>query len=428
MQPLKSLQLVFTNKDLRKRILITICIILIFRVLAQIPLPGVDISGLKAFFENNQLFGLLDLFSGGSVSRFSLVLLGVGPYITASIAFQLLVMVIPSLEALQKEGEYGRKKINQYTRYASVPLAFIEAYGLLRLLQSQGVIQVAGVWELVLILIAATAGSVFLMWLGEIISEKGIGNGISMIIAFGIIAGLPPNIGNLAQIVSGDSSKILLAIVYGLVIIAMIVFIVWMTEAERRIPVTYATRMRSMRDPSRIESYLPIKLNAAGVIPIIFATSLLVFPGVVSQLFTNARSEWLRTVAHQIQAFFSNNYYYAIVFFVLVIAFTYFYTSVIFKPDQVAENLQKQGSFVPGVRPGHETSRYIRTILYRVTTTGALFLAAVAVVPFLLQATTTEFKTLAIGGTGILIIVAVAIDTMNQIKSQMVSQTYDKYL
>ena len=428
MQPIKTLELIFANRDLRKRIIITIAIVVVFRVLAQIPLPGVDVAGLKSFFESNQVFGFLDLFSGGSISNFSLALLGVGPYITASIAFQVLTMIVPSLEALQNEGEYGRKKINQYTRYASIPVALVEAFGLLRLLQSQGVLQVTSTWQVVLTLITATAASVLLMWLGEIISEKGIGNGISMIIAFGIIAGLPPSISNLVQVVAGDTTKTFMAIFYGLVIIAMIVFIIWVSEAERRVPVTYARRMRAMKDPTKVDSYLPIKVNAAGVIPIIFATSLLVMPGIVAQLFQNARSDWLRTASQAVISFFNNNIYYSIIFFVLIIAFTFFYTSIVIKPKQIAENLQKQGSFVPGVRPGMETASYIKTILYRVTSTGALFLAAVAVVPFVLQATQAEFKTLALGGTGILIIVAVAIETMNQIKSHMTTQTYDKFI
>lgn len=428
MQPIKTLELIFANRDLRKRIIITIALIVIFRLLAQIPLPGVDITGLKSFFESNQVFGFLDLFSGGSVSNFSLALLGVGPYITASIAFQVLTMIVPSLEALQNEGEYGRRKINQYTRYASIPVALVEAFGLLRLLQSQGVVQVTSTWQIVITLVAATAASAFLMWLGELISEKGIGNGISMIIAFGIIAGLPPSISNLVQVVSGDMTKTLLAVIYGLVIIAMIVFIIWVSEAERRVPVTYARRMRAMKDPTKVDSYLPIKVNAAGVIPIIFATSLLVMPGIIAQLFQNARSDWLRSAAQAVISFFNNNIYYSIIFFVLIIAFTFFYTSIVIKPKQIAENLQKQGSFVPGVRPGQETASYIKTILYRVTSTGALFLAAVAVVPFILQATQAEFKTIALGGTSILIIVAVAIETMSQIKSHMTTQTYDKFI
>lgn len=402
--------------------------IVIFRILAHVPLPGVDISGLKQYFESNQVFGMLDLFSGGSVSRFSIALLGVGPYISASIMFQLLTMVVPSLEALQKEGEYGTKKINQYTRYATIPLAFIEAFGLSRLLQSQGIISILTPWDYALMLTVAVAGSVLLMWIGEIISEKGIGNGISTIIAFGIIAGLPPSIKNIVQISAGDPLQIAKSIFYGLVLVAMIVFIIWVTQAERRIPVTYARRFRNMRDPSRVDSYLPVKINTPGVIPIIFATSLLVFPGLVAKLFVNARSEWLASAARGLNLFISNNYYYAILFFLLVVAFTFFYTSVVIKPTQMADNLQKQGSFIPGVRPGSETAQFIKDIVYKVTTIGALFLACIAVIPFILQATTTEFKAIALGGTGILIIVAVAIETMNQIKSHMATQTYDKYL
>ncbi len=428
MNPLRSLNLILANKDLRKRILITILLVIVFRILAHIPLPGVDITGLKQYFASNQVFGMLDLFSGGSVSRFSIALLGVGPYISSSIMFQLLTMVIPSLESLQKEGEYGTKKINQYTRYATIPLAFIEAFGLARLLQSQGIISILTTWDYALMLTVAVAGSILLMWIGEIISEKGIGNGISTIIAFGIIAGLPPSIQNLVQISSGDPMQTVKSILYGLVIVAMIVIIIWVTQAERRIPVTYARRFRNMRDPSKVDSYLPIKINTPGVIPIIFATSLLVFPGLAAQVFMNARSEWLSNAAHAINQFINNNYYYAILFFILVVAFTFFYTSVIIKPMQMADNLQKQGSFIPGVRPGNETAAYIKNIVYKVTTIGALFLACIAVVPFILQATTTTFKAIALGGTGILIIVAVAIETMNQIKSHMATQTYDKYM
>ena len=428
MQPLKSLSLIFLNKDLRRRILVTVALIIIFRLIAQIPLPHVDIAGLRMFFEQNQVFGLLDMFSGGAVGRFSLALLGVGPYITASIAFQLLTMLIPQLEVLQKEGEYGRRKINQYTRLASVPLAFIEGYGLIKLLVNQNVVRIENNWDMFMVLSIVTASSVLLMWLGEIISEKGIGNGVSMIIAIGIIAGLPQSIQSLVQVVAGNPTQIFMACIYGLIILAMIVVIIWVTLAERRIQVTYARRVASSRTASNVESYLPLKINAAGVIPIIFATSILVIPGFLAQLFADARSDWLRSVANTVSSLINNNYVYASLFFVLIVAFTFFYVSIIVKPQQIAENLQKQGSFVPGVRPGKETANYIHDILYRITSTGALFLALIAIVPYLLQATTPEFRTIALGGTGILIIVSVAIEIMNQIKSQMATQTYDKFI
>jgi len=249
-----------------------------------------------------------------------------------------------------------------------------------------------------------------------------------MIIAIGIIAGLPQSIQNLTQVVAGNPTQIFMASLYGLIIIAMIVVIIWVTLAERRIPVTYARRVASSRSATNVESYLPIKINAAGVIPIIFATSILVIPGFLAQLFADARSDWLRSAANTVNSLINNNYVYASLFFVLIVTFTFFYVSIIVKPQQIAENLQKQGSFVPGVRPGKETASYIHTILYRITSTGALFLALVAIIPYLLQASTPEFRTIALGGTGILIIVAVAIEVMNQIKSQMATQTYDKFI
>lgn len=428
MQPAKTLNAILGNRDLKKRILITIGLLFIFRILAHIPLPGVDISGLESYFESNQLVGMLDLLSGGSVSSFSLALLGVGPYITASIVFQLLGMVIPSLEALQKEGEQGRQKINQYTRYTAVPLAFMEAFGLIRLLQSQSVIGDLNTFQLVVTMITATAASMFLMWLGEIISEKGIGNGISMIISLGIIAGLPPSISSLAQLVSGDTAKTIFAIGYGIVFIAMIVFIIYITEAERRLPVTYARRLRSSNSTTRVDSYLPMKLNAGGVIPIIFASSLLVFPGLIAKLFANAKSEWLQDAANAVSSFVSNNYCYIAVLFLLVVAFTFFYTSVVVQPDKIAENLQKQGSFIPGLRPGRETSSYISKVTYRITLTGAVSLALVAALPFIMKAVNAEFSVLSVGGTGVLIIVSVALETIRQINSHITTQTYDKFM
>ena len=263
------------------------------------------------------------MFSGGAVGRFSLALLGVGPYITASIAFQLLTMLIPQLEVLQKEGEYGRRKINQYTRLASVPLAFIEGYGLIKLLVNQNVVRIENNWDMFMVLSIVTASSVLLMWLGEIISEKGIGNGVSMIIAIGIIAGLPQSIQSLVQVVAGNPTQIFMACIYGLIILAMIVVIIWVTLAERRIQVTYARRVASSRTASNVESYLPLKINAAGVIPIIFATSILVIPGFLAQLFADARSDWLRSVANTVSSLINNNYVYASLFFVLIVAFTF---------------------------------------------------------------------------------------------------------
>lgn len=421
---LSILKRIFTLKDLRNKILFTGLIVLIYRFLSHVPLPGVDTTGLQNFFENNQVLGMLDLFSGGSISRFSLVMLGVGPYITSSIVFQLLTKAIPSLEALQKEGEYGREKINQYTRYLSVPLAVVEAYGLIRILQSQNVLSTLTSADLALVIVSAAAGSVFLMWLGEILSEKGIGNGISLIISVGIIAGLPNQIAATAQIIE---NQYLIAAEIILAFVAMIAFIVFVNEAERRVPVSYARRIRAGRSLGKIDSYLPIKANAAGVIPIIFATSLLVIPNAASQMLQTAKSETLQNIGTQVTRIFSDNLFYGITFFVLVFAFTFFYTSIIFQPKQMAENLQKQGGFIPGVRPGTQTAAYLSNIIYKVTFPGALFLAVVALFPILLTQA-TGIRTLTIGGTGILIIVSVTLEIVRTLKAQLAMRSYDDLL
>lgn len=418
---LSILKRIFYLKDLRNKIFFTVGIVLIFRILAHIPIPSIDTEGLAVFFQNNQILGLLDLFSGGSVSRFSIVMLGVGPYITSSIIMQLLQVAIPSLEELSKEGEYGRQKINQYTRYFSVPLALIEGYGLVRVLQSQGVLGHINTGDLILILAIATAGTVFLMWLGELISENGIGNGVSIIISVGIVAGLPAQVLSTAQII--DDQYILAAEII-LAAVAMVAFIVYVNEAERRIKVSYARRIRAGRSVGNIDSYLPIKVNAAGVIPIIFATSFLVFPGILAQYLKSSTISNISSFAQTLERLIANEYVYGIAFFVLVFAFTFFYTSIIFQPNQMAENLQKQGGFIPGIRPGQQTARYLGSIIYKITFTGALFLSVIAIFPFILQSV-TGVNTLAIGGTGILIIVSVTLDFVSQIKAHLVMRSYD---
>lgn len=416
-----TIKRLFTLKDLRSKILFTALIVLIYRVLSHIPLPGVDTMGLQNFFESNQVLGMLDLFSGGSLSRFSLVMLGVGPYITSSIVFQLLTMAIPSLEALQKEGEYGKEKINQYTRYLSVPLAIVEAYGLVRVLQSQNVLSPMSTSDLTLVIASAAAGSVFLMWLGEILSEKGFGNGLSLIISIGIIAGLPSQIAATSQIIE---NQYWIALEIIIAFLAMIAFIVFVNEAERRIPISYARRIRAGKSVGKVDSYLPIKANAAGVIPIIFATSLLVVPNVISQMLQTASNESLKALATKINILFSNELFYGAAFFVLVFAFTFFYTSVIFQPKQIAENLQKQGGFIPGMRPGSQTAQYLGSIIYKITFPGALFLSIVALFPIILQQT-TGIGTLSIGGTGILIIVSVTLEFVRTLKAQLAMRSYD---
>jgi preprotein translocase subunit SecY len=336
-------------------------------------------------------------------------------------------MLIPKLEEMQKEGESGRNKINQYTRLLTVPLAIIQGYSMLYLLRNQGIIPGWNLYQLIIMLISITAGSLILMWIGEIITNKGIGNGISMIITIGILSGLPSQIRNTASIVSlGDVEKIISLVIFAFVAILIIAGIVLVTEGQRNLPVSYAKRARGAGSFSAVNSFLPIKVNTAGVIPIIFAMSMMVVPGVAAKFFESASSAWISSSATFIENLFKNDIFYGASYFVLVVLFTYFYTYVVFKPDQISENLQKQGGFIPGIRPGNETTKYLGNIITRITLTSSLFLGLIAVLPFIIQAL-TNIETLAIGGTGILIVVSVVIETMNQLQAQLTMHTYDNY-
>lgn len=418
---------IWQYKDLRTKILVTALLLALTRVLAHIPLPGVNLAQLQSFFQNNQIFGLLDMFSGGTMSQFSIVLMGVGPYITSSIIFQLLAMVIPKFEEMQKESEAGRQKINQYIRLATVPLAIIQAYSMLALLKSQGIIPGWTIFDLSLMLISAAAGTIVLMWIGELISEKGIGNGVSLIITLGILSGFPKQIRNTWAIVSsGDISKIFGVLAFLVIFIVVMAAIVTITEAQRNIRVSYAKRLSGSRTLGSVDTYLPIRVNTAGVIPIIFAMSVMIVPGVAGKYLEQASTLWIQNGAKFVVNLFENNLFYGIFYFILVFGFTYFYTSVVFKPDQIAENLQKRSGFIPGIRPGTETKLYLSKIIGRVTFLGGTFLGFVAVLPFIVQAA-TGIDTLVLGGTGILILVSVVIETMRQIDSQIVMHTYDNF-
>ena len=424
---METLSRIWNFKDLRSKIIVVVLLLVATRIIAHIPMPGVNLDQLRSFFDQNQIFGLLNMFSGGTMSRFSIALMGVGPYITSSIVFQLLAMIVPRLEEMQKEGEAGRNKINQYTRILTVPLAIIQGYSMLYLLRSQGIIPTWTIQQLIIMLISITAGTMVLMWIGEIITEKGIGNGVSMIITVGILSGLPSQFRNTASLISvSDTSKIITMIIFLIVAAAIIAGIVLVTEAQRNIPVSYASRSRGIHSYSSLNTFLPIKVNTAGVIPIIFAMSMMVVPGVVAKFFVNAQSAWLANAATFTENLFKNNFFYGALYFILVVLFTYFYTYVVFKPDQIAENLQKQGGFIPGIRPGNETISYLSNIITRITLTSAIFLGLIAVLPFIMQAA-TNINTLVIGGTGILIVVSVVIDTMNQLQAQLTMHTYDNY-
>jgi len=417
---------IWEYKDLRNKIIVAISLLLLTRVLAHIPLPGVDLARLQTFFSQNQVFGFLNMFSGGTMSNFSIILMGVGPYITSSIIFQLLGMIFPAIEELQKEGEAGRQKITQWTRLATIPLAFIQAYAMLVLLRNQGVIPTWTTFDLWVMLISVTAGTILLMWLGEIISQKGIGNGVSLIITLGILSSYPSQIRNTALILqSGDTTKIIGAIAFAIIFVLATIGIIIVQEGQRNIPVTYARKLR-LGQTTGYESTLPIRVNIAGVIPIIFAMSVLVIPGVVAKYLEAAKTAWLANSATSVSNFFNNQTYYAIIYFVLVFAFTFFYTFIVFKPTNIAENLQKQSGFIPGIRPGTETREYIYKVISRITFVGAAFLSIIAVLPFIVQSW-TGITTFTLGGTGILIVVAVVLETMGQIESQMSMHTYERY-
>ncbi|OGZ70307.1 MAG: preprotein translocase subunit SecY [Candidatus Staskawiczbacteria bacterium RIFCSPLOWO2_01_FULL_33_9] len=416
----------FKNKELRNKFLFIIFLFVVFRVAANIPIPGIGLDELRKFFAQNQVFGLLNLFSGGALSNFSIVLLGLGPYITATIIFQLLTMIFPALEKLYKEeGEAGRQKFNQYARLATIPLAIFEGYGMLTLFQRQGVIAHLEPLTLFSSVLTIAAGAMFLMWLGEIISEQGMGNGISLLIFAGIVASLPSNI--FQTFVTWDPSKIpsyLLFFVLSVVIIAGVVLI---TEARRNIPVSYAKRVRGMKMYGGVSTYLPLNVNPAGVIPIIFALSILLFPGMIAG-FLGGNPGFIGTAANAVGAFFNNIWVHGVLYFLLVILFTYFYTAVTFDPKTISENLQKMGGFIPGVRPGKSTTDFLKHILNRVLFTGAISLGLIAVLPSIVAGATgvTGF-TFLIGGTSLLIIVSVVLDTLRQVNSQLQMREYETF-
>lgn len=420
---------IFKIRDLRKKILIVFGLLIVFRVAAVIPVPGIPSESLQELFSGNQLFGLLDIFSGGGLSNLSIVMLGVGPYITASIVMQLLTMVIPRLETMQKEeGEAGRRKINQWTRLLTVPLAILQAYGFINLLVRGGgtggpTIDFTA-WQWVVTLITVTAGTVFLMWLGELISEQGIGNGTSLIIFVGIIARLPQVTAQIFATWTPDQLATYVAfLVVSLIVIAGVVVI---TEGQRIVPVSYAKRVRGNRMFGGVSTHLPLRVNQAGVIPIIFALSIMLFPGVIANFFLASRNQFIVSSAQSVVNLFQNQWFYGIIYFVLVVLFTYFYTSVVFDPKNIAENLQKQGGFIPGIRPGRRTSEYLKYVLNRITLTGALFLGLIAVLPLIVQGF-TGLTTLTIGGTALLIVVSVVLETMKQIESQLTMREYEGF-
>ncbi|OGL74226.1 preprotein translocase subunit SecY [Candidatus Uhrbacteria bacterium RIFCSPHIGHO2_02_FULL_57_19] len=424
MNAASTLRKIWKLPDVRVSVLFILAMLVIFRLAAHIPIPGVDATALKQLFQSNQVLGLLNLFSGGTIENFSVVALGVGPYITASIIFQLLTMVVPQLEELSKEGEAGRAKINQYTRLLTVPLAILQGYGIISLLR-QSSARILGdltPLQIAATLVVMTAGTLMLMWIGELISEKKMGNGISLLIFAGIIAGLPTVIQR--SLLTFDREQAATWLLYAGIALATIVAVVLITEAQRKVPVSYAKRIRGMRLFGGVETHLPLRVNPAGVIPIIFAISVILFPPLLAQFFIRAKSPGIVAAAEWVITTFQNQTFYAAIYFFLVIGFTYFYTAIVFRPDQIAENLQKQGGFIPGIRPGEPTTAYLSYTLNRILLAGATFLGAIAVLPVVLQ-NFTGTQTLVIGGTSLLIVVSVIIETVNQIEAQIAMREYE---
>jgi preprotein translocase subunit SecY len=407
---------------LRKRIGFTVGALIVFRALAAIPIPGVDAANLSKLLGSSQFFGFLNIFSGGGLSNLSIVMLGVGPFITASIIIQLLTMMFPKWKALMHdEGQAGRMKLSNYSRLLSAPLAFVQAIGFIVLLENQSVLGHLSMMSLTINAFVVAAGSILLMWIGELISEFGIGNGVSLVIFAGIISRLPKSALQFASTFDPSQMTVYIAVlVIALVVIAGVVYV---TEAERSVPVTYAKQVRGNKVYGGVSTYLPLRLNQAGVIPIIFALSILLFPQIIANFLAHASNAAIAAYASSFALFFNNPWVYGGFYFILVVAFTYFYTAVTFDPTMISENLQQGGAFIPGVRPGEHTRDYLAGIVTRITLVGAVFLGVVAVLPLALQ-NFTGGTTLAIGGTSLLIVVSVVLDLLKKIDAQVSMREY----
>lgn len=415
-----------SNKQLRRRLLVTLGIIAIFRFVTHIPVPGVNLAAIKQVFAGNQLLSLLDVFSGGTLANFSVLALGLNPYINASIIMQLFTMINPKLEALSKEGESGQELINQYTRFLAVPLSILQSAAMYMLLKNSSLVTATSPLSLIALLITMSAGSIFLMWLGENLTEYGLGNGISMLIFAGIVGRLPVTFFQTqATLATVNPANLLVLLGLGLVVVYGIVTI---DEAKRQIAVTYSRRVRGSQSVGGSSTYLPIKLNNAGVIPIIFAIALVLAPSMLANLLKGISNPTIASAAATFSAFFTpTSFAYNLLYFVLVVAFTYFYTAVVFDTDKISDQLKNNGGYISGIRPGKETSRYLSYIVTRTTFAGALFLGTIAILPSLVQGF-TQITTLTIGGTSILIVVSVVLETYRKMQSYTVTKSYDSFI
>lgn len=415
-----------SNAELRRRLIVTLFIFAIFRFVTHVPVPGVDLEAIKQVFASNQLLSLLDVFSGGTLANFSILALGLNPYINASIIMQLMTMINPKLEEMQKEGETGQNIINQYTRMLAVPLSIMQSAAMFMLLKNSQLVTATDPLSIITLLATMAAGSMFLMWLGENLTEYGLGNGISLLIFAGIVGRLPVTFLQTSSIASTINPASIVA--YIVLALAVIYAIVAIDEAKRQIPVSYSRRIRGGKDSGGGSTYLPIKLNNAGVIPIIFAIALVLAPSMLANVLKGVSNTAIANFATSFATWFApDSIVYNLFYFILVVSFTYFYTAVVFDTDKIADGLKQNGGYVPGIRPGKETSRYMSYIVKRTTLAGALFLGLIAILPSIFQGI-TGITTLTIGGTSILIVVSVVLETYRKTQSYQVAKSYDSFI
>ncbi len=421
----EKINLLLRDRELKRKLLFTLFIFLVFRVFAFLPVPAIDLVKLRALFAQNQFLSLLDIFSGGTLVNFSVMALGLNPYINASIIIQLLTVVFPQLEQLAKEGEYGRHKINQYTRMLTIPLTIVQAIGIYVLLKNQHIIGNLDPIQFFSFIFTLVAGTFILVWFGELISEFGLGNGISLLIFAGIVGRVPVLFGRTLSTV--NQSLIINFIIFAVLAILVIAAVVFINQAVRRIPVFYAKRIKGNKMYQAASNYLPLKLNQAGVIPIIFAVSFVLFPQLIGNFFKYSKVPVISGIANfLVNVFNPAGFFYNFFYFLLVVGFTFFYTIIVFNPQKIADEIQKHGGFIQGIRPGQATKQYLERVLYRITTVGALFLGLIAVLPAIISKI-TGINNLVVGGTGVLIIVSVILETFKTVESQLVMRSYDKF-
>ncbi len=430
---LKYLKEIWNTKDLRNRILFTIFIVIVYRFATHITIPGVNREALAYVFERNSLLGAFSLLTGGSAENFSIVLMGLSPYINASIIIQLLTVIVPSMEELSKEGESGRRTLNRWTRWIAFPLAFLQSYGIIALLNAQAQVPIienlSDPTIILPIMLTVSTGTIFLMWLGELISDRGIGNGISILIFAGILSSIPPVVGPSLALAQNEPERLIPLIAITLITLILTVLVILFTEGQRRIPITYAGQRKSTQAQ---QSFLPIRVNQAGMIPIIFAVSIVTFPSIIGQFLLYADSEWVKAIGRFTTTQFNQtSALYMSIYFLLIIFFTYFYVSITFDTTQVADDIQKRGGFIPGLRPGKETAEYLSKVSNRLNLFGGLMIAFLAILPVAIQSIFTQLQVgsvpVFIGGAGIIIISGVTLDLIRRINAQLLTQHYDRF-